>query len=144
MSVIAWDGKTLVADKRAINNGYKGGVVTKIHRWVGGLCAFSGDLDVGMQMVQWLRDGAKPADYPKQQEKNAANFLVIHNNGRVERYESVPVPLVMENPQQAMGSGRDYALAAMHLGFDARRAVQVACALDSGCGNGVDVLELYV
>lgn len=142
MTCVVWDGKTLAADKRATNNGYKGGTVTKIHRWAGGLCAFSGDMDIGVQLVAWLRAGAKPEDYPRQQEKNAANFLVIHSSGRIERYESVPVPLHMENPVQAMGSGRDYALAALHLGCDARRAVEVACALDNSCGNGIDTLEL--
>lgn len=143
MTVIAWDGKTLAADKRAMNNGFKGGTVTKIHRWPGGLCAFAGDFDVGMQMVQWLRAGADASNYPKQQaEKSAASFLVVNRDGTVDRYESTPVPLRMENQQQAMGTGRDYALAAMHLGCDAQRAVLVACALDSACGNGVDALEL--
>lgn len=142
MTVVVWDGTTLAADKRAMNNGFKGGTVTKIHRWPGGLCAFSGDFDVGVQMVEWLRAGADPAKYPAQQEKNAANFLVIHNDGNVVRYESVPIPLKMENAHQAMGSGRDYALAALHLGYSARVAVETACALDSGCGNGIDTLTL--
>jgi 20S proteasome alpha/beta subunit len=142
MTVIVWDGKTLAADKRAINNGLKSGTVTKIHRFDGGLCGFSGDLDIGMAMVAWLRAGAVAVDYPKQQEKNACNFMVITNDGRTMRYETVPVPLVFENPHQAMGSGRDFALAALHLGFDARKAVEVACALDSGCGNGIDTLTL--
>lgn len=142
MTVIAWDGKTLAADKRCVNNGYSGGVVTKIHRWSGGLCAFSGDLDVGVQMVEWLQNGAKREDYPKLQADNLACFMVIYNDGRVARYERVPVPMFFEAEQQAMGSGRDYALAAMHLGHGAVRAVEVACTLDSGCGNGIDTLEL--
>lgn len=142
MTVIAWDGKTLAADKRAVNNGYAGGTVTKIHRWPGGLCAFSGDLDVGMALVAWLRGGADPDVYPKKQADHAANFLVIHQDGRIERYETVPVPLLFEDRFTAMGSGRGYALAAMHLGHDARAAVEVACALDNGCGNGIDVLML--
>jgi len=143
MTVIAWDGKTLAADKRAVIGGFKGGTVTKIHRWPGGLCAFAGDFDVGVQMVQWLRDGADPEKYPKRQEsENAASFMVIHMDASVVRYERTPVPLPFENAPQAMGSGRDYALATMYLGHDARRAVEVACALDNGCGNGIDTLEL--
>jgi 20S proteasome alpha/beta subunit len=142
MTIVAWDGKMLAADKRAINNGYVGGTVTKIHRWDGGLCAFAGDMDIGVQMVQWLRDGAEPDNFPKQQEKNAASFMVIHADGRTVRYETTPVPLPFENTIQAMGSGRDYALAVMHLGHDAVKAVEVACALDSGCGNGIDRLTL--
>lgn len=143
MTVIAWDGKTLAADKRAIQNGYVGGTVTKIHRWDGGLCAFAGDFDVGMQMVEWLRGGGNPEKFPTRQAQNCdALFMVIANDGRVARYERTPIPLPFENVQQAMGSGRDYALAAMYLGLSARKAVEVACALDSGCGNGIDELTL--
>lgn len=143
MTVIAWDGKTLAADKRAVLAGFKGGTVTKIHRWDGGLCAFAGDFDIGMQMVEWVRGGADPDKFPKRQaDEGAASFLVICNDGTTYRYERAPVPLPFENVQQAMGSGRDYALAAMYLGFDARRAVEVACALDNGCGNGIDTLTL--
>lgn len=143
MTVIAFDGKTLAADKRAVNNGFKGGTVTKIHRWGDGhLCAFSGDYDVGLQLVAWLRAGARPDDFPKKQESMAANLLVVYANGTTARYESAPIAIPFENKLQAMGSGRDYALAAMYLGCDARRAVEVACALDNGCGNGIDELTL--
>lgn len=143
MTIICWDGFTLAADKRALCQGFTGATVTKIHRWSGGLCAFAGEFDIGMAMVQWLRAGAKPEEFPKRQaDENAALFMVINLDGSVIRYERAPVPLVFENEYQAMGSGRDYALAAMHLGHDARRAVEVACALDSGCGNGIDALTL--
>lgn len=145
MTVIAWDGNTLAADKQSSNAGYNGGTVTKIHRWDGGLCGFAGDLDVGVQMVEWLRSGALPENYPRLQSLesgNSANFLVIHNDGRIARYERTPVPMWFENPMQAMGGGRDYALAAMYLGGSARQAVEVAIALDTGCGNGIDELML--
>lgn len=143
MTIVAWDGKTLAADKRAVFVGYGGGTVTKIHRWPGGLCAFAGDFDIGVQMVEWLRAGCDPDAFPKRQaDENAATFMVIANDGRVARYERTPVPLPFENKVHAMGSGRDYALAAMYLGHDARRAVEVACALDNCCGNGIDALEL--
>lgn len=143
MTCIAWDGKTLAADKRAVSVGFKGGTVTKIHRWKGGLCAFAGDFDMGMLLVQWLRTGANPDAYPKrQQSDNPTTFLVIFNDGRTARYEREPIALPFENLPQATGSGRDYALAAMYLGCDARKAVEVACALDISCGNGIDTLDL--
>lgn len=143
MTVIAWDGKTLAADKRACNGTSSSNTVTKIHRWIGGLCGFSGDLDLGMAMVQWLENGADAGSFPaRQKTEDSVAFIVVHNGGRVVRYEREPVPLHFENRIQAMGSGRDYALAAMHLGHDARKAVEVACALDCGCGNGIDTLCL--
>jgi ATP-dependent protease HslVU (ClpYQ) peptidase subunit len=48
----------------------------------------------------------------------------------------------VEDPFIAFGAGRDYAMAAMHLGCDAHRAVEVACVFDTGCGMGIDTLEL--
>lgn len=143
MTVIAWDGVMLAADKRAVNCGLGTGTVTKIHRFDGGLCAFSGDLDIGMQMVAWVQDGAKPEAFPAHQAEDcAASFMVIRPGGVILAFERTPIPLRFEERQRAMGSGRDYALAAMHLGCDARRAVEVACHFDTGCGNGIDTLTL--
>ena len=143
MTVIAWDGKTLAADKRATLAGYGGGTVTKIHRINGALCAFSGSLDTGLEMLEWFRSGADPAKYPKRQaDDNDATFIVITPDRAVMVYERSPHPLKFEEGVKATGSGRDYALAAMYLGYPARTAVEVACALDVNCGNGVDTLEL--
>lgn len=143
MTVIVWDGKTLAADKRAVSAGYGGGTVTKIHRWEGGLMGFSGDYDLGIAMLDWLRAGASPSQYPQRQRtEDYTAVIVVRRDGTVVRYEREPVPMPFQNVPQAMGSGRDYALAAIHLGCDARRAVEVACALDVGCGNGIDTLTL--
>ena len=46
----------------------------------------------------------------------------------------------VEDQFAAWGSGRDFALTAMHLGKSAREAVEIACLFENGCGNGVDVL----
>lgn len=142
MTVIAWDGRTLAADKRAVLAGNGAGMITKIFRVNGDLCAFSGDVDVGLQMVEWYRAGCIAEQFPqKQSDDNASTLLVITKDRRVLRYERTTAPLYFEEPFAASGSGRDYALAAMYLGYDARRAVEVACAFDVACGNGIDTLE---
>ena len=141
MTIIAWDGKTLAADKRAIYGSNKCGKVTKIFRWEGGLCGASGSMEQGMQLVSWLQKGADPEEFPEFEEKEN-EFLVVHNDGRVAYYESTPTPLWFENDFQAIGSGKEYALAAMYMGQDAAKAVEVACALDAYCGNGIDTLDL--
>jgi len=66
----------------------------------------------------------------------------IDSEGRILLYGSGPNPELVEDKVYAGGCGRDYALAAMHLGHDARKAVEVACALDVHCGLGIDALEL--
>ncbi len=42
----------------------------------------------------------------------------------------------------AIGAGRDFALAALHLGHDARKAVEVACKLSVYCEVPVKAYEV--
>lgn len=145
MTVIAWDGTTLAADKRAALSGYPA-TVTKISRSLTGeLIAISGDLDTGRALAEWYVYGADKAAFPDNRDPGGgcrAVLMVVRLDKTIVRYEREPVALLFEDKFSAMGSGRDYALAAMHLGFDARKAVEVASALDTGCGNGIDTLTL--
>ena len=142
MTVICWDGKTLAADKRACHGTYKGGTTTKIHRFEEGICGAAGSLETARHFITWLQAGSVPEEFPCWDEEKDASFLVVYNDGRVAVYESTPIPLWMEERCHAIGSGRDFALAAMYLGKNAKQAVEVACALDAYCGNGVDTLTL--
>lgn len=142
MTVICWDGRTLAADKMACSAGY-GYTVTKIHRLKSGaLVAFSGDGDSSMTLLAWLDGGRDVAAYPPAQKDNDTSALLIEPDGSVLSYGKTPHPQRIECARYAQGHGRDFALAAMHLGKTAREAVEVACALDVFCGNGIDTLEL--
>lgn len=140
MTCIAWDGKTLAADKAATNSGHST-TVTKIHRVGEGLVALAGDEAAVMAGLAWLRGVRNPADYPDVMKTTDSVMWEILPGG-FKRYTTSPYPDCVESPRMAMGCGRDYALAVMHLGHDARRAVEVACALDNNCGNGIDTLTL--
>jgi 20S proteasome alpha/beta subunit len=144
MTCIAWDGRTLAADKRASIGGYPA-TVTKIMRTASGeLIGASGDLDTARALMAWYCDGAPADSYPDNRNGDycRAYLMVITREGKIHKYEREPIALPFEDKFAAMGSGRDYALAAMHLGRTARKAVEVACALDTGCGNGIDTLRL--
>lgn len=143
MSVIAWDGKTLAADKRACN-GTLIRTCTKIFRVYGNLIGYAGDAPFGESMRHWIASGEKPEDFPDSQrdKEDWAGVLIIRPNGQIQKYERTPHPLTFEDQFFAIGSGRDFALAAMHLGLDAKQAVEVAIHFDSGCGNGIDTLTL--
>lgn len=54
MTVIAWDGQTLAADKRAVSGGGIARTVTKIMRHDDALLAITGDWDAGAEMRAWL------------------------------------------------------------------------------------------
>lgn len=142
MTVIAFDGKTLAADKRAERAGAGHAIVTKVFKINGCLVAIAGSYDVGMQLVRWFQNGCIDEEFPPiQAEDNDAQLLVITPERRITHYERTTAPLIFEQEKTAMGSGRDYALAAMHLGCDARKAVEVACCFDVFCGNGVDSIS---
>jgi ATP-dependent protease HslVU (ClpYQ) peptidase subunit len=143
MTVIAWDGKTLAGDKRT-NFGGLHGTTTKIHRFKGCLLGCAGNTAQIMEMHQWVMSGYKREEFPAPQRdaEKCVSMLVIEPSGKILQYENTPDPIVIENKFWAIGSGRDYAMAAMHLGHSARVAAEVACALDVGCGNGVDTLDL--
>jgi ATP-dependent protease HslVU (ClpYQ) peptidase subunit len=140
MTVIAWDGTTLAADKASTNAGYRS-TVTKIHRVDGALVALAGTESAVMAGLAWLKGARNPHDYPEAM-KNTDSLMWEIRKGEFLRYGEGPYPARVEDKFLATGSGRDYALAAMYLGFGAVMAVQVACALDIGCGNGIDTLTL--
>lgn len=142
MTVIAWDGETLAADKRADLNGLVR-TVTKIARIDDYLCGFAGGFALSAARMLWLRNGADPARFPKGEGDDWSRLLVIRRDLTILVYEHHPVPMEFEPQQFAIGSGRDYAMAAMHLGRLAREAVRVACELDSSCGNGIDTLTFF-
>jgi hypothetical protein len=141
MSVIAWDGKRLAADKRA-SIGTLIRTTTKVFHLGDALAAYSGDADAGEEVLAWFKDGHDPAKFPDAQRNRDiwAGLLIVWADGTIWKYERTPYPLKFPPQQFAIGSGRDFALAAMHCGKTAPEAVEVASVFCSGCGNGVDVL----
>ncbi|SRR5258706_16028655 len=140
MTCVAWDGKTLAADKRAVCAGTHC-TTTKLRRIPSGeVLAWTGDRDSGELLAKWYADGADVAKWPEfQKDKEDWCRLIVADGNGVRFFERKPVSVRVEDRFYAWGSGRDFALAAMHLGKNARQAVEVACLFDTGCGNGVDV-----
>lgn len=143
MTVIAWDGKTLAADRMGDASGLKR-TTTKIRRFDGGLFGSSGAASRGAEMFAWIAAGADPDSVPAFQlvPDDYQTVMVVRNDGTVWLYGCSAYPFQMEDPFHAIGSGRDFAMAAMYLGHDARAAVAVASQFCSGCGMGIDTLEL--
>lgn len=143
MTVIAWDGTTLAADKRAVNSGLAR-TVTKVFVVGDKLVAIAGDYSSGLAMKAWAEGGFVEADFPEsQKDKDSwATFVVIDAKKRVLVYEQTPHPLVFEDKHFVSGSGRDFAMAAMHCGKTAAEAVEIACLFECHCGNGVDAIRI--
>ena len=94
--------------------------------------------------MAWLERGAKPDEFPTTQRDVDlyAGTLVIEPDGRLLKYERGPYPMNFLDTQTAIGSGGDFARAAMACGRTAAQAVEMAALFDSGTGNGIDTLAL--
>lgn len=145
MTILAWDGTTLAADKRMSYGGHHN-TVTKIFR--------AGDFIVGIAgwphmigaLLRWLeKPNRDPRDFPQSSvDEQKIYALAISKDGRVWKFENSPWPMQIHDRHVTSGSGRDYARMAMHLGKTAREAVELTCEFDENCGNGVDTLTLDV
>lgn len=145
MTTVAWDGKMMAADTLSVDGWglketrskiFKGecwiagcaGDVGQIERWRRAASGLSFQAVINMGVPNWHKDDNDPS--------------ILITNG-YESYRAVGgVFLINDRPQFAIGSGRDFALAAMHLGFNAQTAVEVAMQFDNNTGGEITVLSL--
>lgn len=141
MTVIAWDGKTLAADKQAVNGSTKSSV-KKLFLARGCLLGVTGSLSVGMEMVEWFNQGAVPDEFPKSNTSpdSGCSLVAIRPDLTVWKYESGPQPMQFEGPIVAFGSGDESALIAMACGKSAAEAVLLVQRYNTSCGMGLDIL----
>lgn len=146
MTVIAWDGETLAADKLSTQYSQKQKVKKIFRLKDGSIAGVSGTAVYGMAIINWLNsDERKHEDYPKNISNNEESFscvLVITKDKKVFKYEMLPYPIEIETKLCAIGSGQDYAMAAMVCGKTAVEAVLITNDLSSDCGLGVDAISL--
>lgn len=143
MTTICWDGKTLAADKRFVNNGLPR-TGTKIFRAGDVLVGCAGTASHAVAMVDWVRGGRDKADFPIKHGDDYTHTLVIEADRSISVYERYPNPIRFEEKIYALGSGRDFAMACLHMGKTAEESIAfiIARELDTDTGNGIDVLEL--
>lgn len=137
MSVIAWDGRVLAAD-RQVTIGSLSTTGKKLVEWEGSAIAWTGDMAAGLVMLAWWKAGADFDKYPPSQLTDDWSRLIVANKDGVVMYERLPAAIECLDQFMAWGSGRDFALGAMDMGADARIAVGVASNFSNDCGMGVD------
>lgn len=139
MTTIAWDGKTLAADRQVtFHNSTADGEIMKIARAPdGSLTGSCGDLYSAGAWLRWFESGL--GDRPPVADDFSA--LIVRRNGTLELHRQAGW-VQLHAPRFTMGSGADYATGAMVMGADAVRAVHVAAMFDIGTGDTVDALEL--
>ncbi len=142
MTTIAWDGRELAGDRMATIGGtpipYRKVFRVTAPNGRRALVGYSGSGAFVGAHLNWLRGGERPAFA---HERFNWGVLLIDDAGIVwhrcawaDYWERLRVR------NWALGSGADYALAAMALGRSAREAVRLAHRLDHQTGLGVDVV----
>lgn len=147
MTTVAYDGKTLAADKMSTTNGRPHlSVHEKIRRinyhGQAALAAGAGTIVYSHTVIEWLNRGAPSDDKPDLPGPDDSFTVMVVTEGGVFIYTDSLVPVPVGNIPWALGSGSEYALGAMAAGASAKRAVEIACTLDVSSGMGVDVLTL--
>ena len=142
MSVVAWDGRFIAADKQATNSGLRI-KTTKMRKLNSGeITAWTGDQDSGLALARWYEAGASHEKWPDfQKDKENWTRLIVAGPRGVVFFEQQPEPQVVEEPFMAWGSGRDFAMGALAHGATAEEAVIITCRFCITCGLGVDVIE---
>lgn len=142
MSVVAFDGQSVAADRKASDNG-TAFTTTKIFQEGDAILGMVGTAAGTQAMRAWFRAGCPAADFPNKgvDERWQTLMAVFRKDGPVMVYDMFPIPGVFSDRLFAMGSGRDLALGAMYAGASAKDAVNIAGQLENSCGMGTDVLE---
>lgn len=138
MSIVAWDGKTLAADRQStiVDTIFTIKKLWKLDN--GEVIAVVGTQDAALTVKRWYESGAKKEDWPKCQEKEDWAKLIVISGGKCFYYDTLPEQIEVIDPFFAWGTGREVALGAMEMGADAVKAVEIASKYVSGCGRGCD------
>jgi len=145
MTVIAWDGKTLAADKLT-TSGDVALTTTKIFTFELDnkpvYAASCGTLVEGLILIDWYKDGADPEKYPEfQKGEKTGSTLVIVRDGVCYEWQTYATPIKHQDPFIAFGCGREFAIGAMAAGATAIEAVEIASRHNPDCGRGVDAFD---
>lgn len=142
MTVIAVDGETVAADSLMLYGTERAAQpAEKLIRKEGRIFATAGS-GIPHVLIDWYISGARPHHAPQIGGDANWQFLVIETDGRMLYFTSnVPYAQPAKAPF-TMGIGADYAMGAMLAGASAKRAVEIACELDTFCGGEIVVMEI--
>jgi len=145
LTIIAWDGKSLAAD-RLQTMGDTLATARKIWQQEGGgAVAISGDLTHGLLMKRWYcTPGCTEPPWPKPVEGTGHTIMVVADGAGCRYFESGEHHIAIDviDKIAAWGVGREVALGAMEMGATAKQAVEIASKWCAGCGRGVDVVHV--
>lgn len=155
MTTIAYRDGILAADSRVTHDTEGGGTrvfkCQKLYRKVVKLgeveeeviLATAGESSPGELFVEWFGSGKDVTDMRDTFVLGQADFqvLVLKRDGLYE-VDMYCKPIKVLDKFYAVGSGAKAALAAMHMGADAKKAVEIACRIDPYTAAPITTMSL--
>lgn len=147
MTTCVWNGKQVAADSLGEHNCLKMHN-TKIYMNERVIFAGAGNRSWLQKHWQLIKDmdlaDILEVGYPAfNKEDNCPAGIIVGRHAPMHAWfltESVWTKIT--RPYHAIGSGRDFALAAMRLGKSAREAVEIAAEFDIYTGGNIDVVDI--
>ena len=138
MTTCCYDGNILAADTRQVGSYIDNHQAQKIHKIASTYIAIAGDVQQALVFIRWYKNQTEPRPDPNHMKDFEA--LVIKKG--IPYYAADLCELVEIGSPCAIGSGCDYAMAAMLGGADAKQAVRIAMKLDPWTGGRVRSVEI--
>ncbi len=140
MTTIAASRSQIAGDQKCTDDGtaFRTRKIRRIGQAVVGAAGNSGSIS---KFFKWLEAADPDADPPKFGKDDELAALVLTPAG-LFAYDTTCEPEEILDDFYAVGSGKQAALAAMHLGCDPKSAVEIACKVDDATSGPVDMLEL--
>lgn len=143
MTTIAWDGTTLAADTRSVCDCVPVRV-SKLFRVDHLVYAGVGNLAECHVIAQWLAAGSPASDRPSCEDDGRCGIVVDLRTGKASRLigKAKVIQIPIHEPFEAMGSGSQFAMAAMALGKTAAEAVKLAMRFDVFTGGPIESVRV--
>jgi hypothetical protein len=145
MTTIAWDGRTLAADKASWSGGFHQ-PVRKVRRITAPdgrrfLVAGMGDASFATNVMRWMAGEIEHPGQPLADDLSRDCALVIDERRRIWRLSSRLVYQRYDGKIHAAGAGQEIALGALMAGADAIKAVRIAMKCSDYAGRGVNYVR---
>ena len=114
-------------------------LVTKIRRGENNIYGGCGDWDKLLKFYNSLESGA---DLDSDTDVTVLELRFDGKDNGIWIYESTIIPARIKNDFWAIGTGANFAIAAMHLGLTPAEAVKLACLYDTSSHEPIDVMTL--
>lgn len=135
MTTIATDGKSMFSDSQQIGDYIDRIDVLKVYKVEGALWGFAGAVTDWLTVLKWLNGGTKPTKLDR------FEAIQVSGEGKILHWDEGLQPVEVGCPS-AIGTGGVFAMGAMMAGASPRKAVEIACELDTRSGGKVRGLRL--